>query len=128
MLSPAYVARRVGSDYVLVRVDPLGMLVRAGLAGAGMALLGYALTRRGVLPAMAGLAGAAMAYHGWTGRNLAREAFSGGGPSHGPNSDSPSFFRQKKTADPVQVPTDPVEEAQMESFPASDPPGSMRSD
>jgi hypothetical protein len=74
---------------------------------------------------LSGLTGALLTYHGWTGRDPCHEIarmFNLDGPKHGHRSQAPSHPRPTKIGEKAQVPADPVEEASMESFPASDPP------
>lgn len=125
MMYPSYVAKKVGDEYVIVRVDSAGTSMRVAAAAAGVALLGYAAGRRGTWAALLSIGGAALAYHGWTGRNLVSRVLASDRPRHGDKNSTPSH-REREDADnsPVQIPSDEVEEALMESFPASDPPAS----
>gem|GEM_PF-2533900 len=125
MLTPSYVARKVGTDYMLVRVDPHGVALRAGAAVAGVFIAANASKGRGLSRIIASAAGAALAYYGWTGRNpadlLARNRARHGRPAQSPSSGGD--IRGER----VQIPSDRLEEALMESFPASDPPASGNS-
>lgn len=123
--TPRYVAQKVGDEYVLLRVDPEGVAVRAGMTAAGLALINYAAARRGWLAALVAVGGAALAYRGWTGRSLFGVLSQMiDRPRVGKARVSPSGRFEAAPDDPAQVPTDAVEEALMESFPASDPPAS----
>jgi hypothetical protein len=124
MFTPAYVARKVGSDYVLIRVDPVGVTLRAGLVGAGIALAAVALTKRGVLPLLLGAAGVGAAYAGLTGRNPMEALSKTRGAAAGLGKDAPSATHSVDSHRRTQVGADPVDEALMQSFPASDPPAS----
>jgi hypothetical protein len=126
MSTPAYVARKIGDEFVLVRVDTGAVVLRIGEATVGCLMLGYAATHRGLCAALTGLAGAALAYHGFTGRDPIARLLHTAGPQHGRPSQTPSHPGAKQASTGVQVPADELEEAQMESFPASDPPASIR--
>jgi hypothetical protein len=119
MVRPHYITRRVGEDYVLVRVDPLGHIARWISGGIGMSLLSRGIRRGGIGALLAFTAGAACLYHAATGRNPMNVLGSKDQARHGDAKDSPSFPGE---AESKQVPADVIEESSMESFPASDPP------
>ena len=121
MKTPRYVAKRVGRDYVLVRVDTGEVMQRVGIATGGLLMLGWGASHRGLTGALASVAGAALAYYGWTGQNPL-ELIRKSSPPQGSPSDAPSYRHHGERS--AQMPEDKVDEAAMESFPASDPPAS----
>jgi len=126
MLTPAYVAKKVGSEYVLVRVDTPGVAIRTGATVAGLMMCANAAKGRGLTSVIASAVGVALAYYGWTGRNPL-ESVMKDRPRSGNANQTPSHAGHHRKQTNVQIPSDPVEEALMQSFPASDPPGSVRS-
>lgn len=123
MITPRYVAKRVGRDYVLVRVDTSEVMQRVGIATGGLLVLGWGASHRGLTGALATVAGAALAYYGWTGHNPLDLIRKSDAPQGNPN-DAPSYRHHGERSG--QMPEDKVDEAAMESFPASDPPASHR--
>lgn len=128
MSLPTYTAKKVGDEYVLVRVDLPGRAWRYAAGVAGVALLRSAARSNGLLSVLGLVTGAALTYQSWTGRNVLDVMGRLLSPEKAPSGravDSPSYPGQPEHAD-AQLPTDEIEEASMGSFPASDPPASHR--
>ena len=123
MVRPHYVTKRVGDDYVLVRVDPVGHIGRWVTGGIGAALLSRGIRRSGFGSLLACAAGGAFLYHAITGRDPMSLVCDKTKAREGDEKDSPSFPGE---AESKQLPSDEIDEASMESFPASDPPAHRR--
>jgi len=116
------VAKKVGDRYETVRVDPDETAAATLFAAGGGAVVLCGLARGGLLGKLAVLVGGCLIYRGVTGRSavdqfLQRLRRDGNGEP----ALAPSYQNDHRRKAP-QMPRDVVDEASMESFPASDPP------
>ena len=124
MSTQHYVVKKIGEKYVPVPQE--GMKTLALWTGGGGLLAGAGLLKRGISGSILMLLGGGMIYRGITGRNplecISDYLANSGGESeeHGPSYQHD--FKNKAE----QTPDDQVDEAVMESFPASDPPSTIR--
>ena len=125
MATPTYVAQKVGDKYILVPKDDATQRPLWGLAGGLLFLSGF--TRRSDFGLVMMAAGAAMVYRGATGLSPWYRFFSGRDSRDGEDRPEGGPTYQHPGAGIRQAPADEVDEASMESFPASDPPALLRS-
>jgi hypothetical protein len=123
MATSEFVVKRVGGRYVAVPQQPTTGFPCAAWGAAGLVTTLYGLKRGGIGGILFTAAGGAALYRALTGRNL----FGGllccpkralDGDPH----ETPSFQHDASAPGVSQLPADNVDEAVMESFPASDAP------
>lgn len=119
MVTAHYVAKKTDDHYELVRTSAEGGVHDAGWMIAGGLLAACGVIRRGLSGGTVAVVGGGLFYYGLTGRNPLGELVRCRRPIEG----EPSF--QHDVRPTGQRPVDAVDEASMESFPASDVPATM---
>lgn len=129
MAARHFVVKRVGDRYVTVPKDGSPSSDRVFFGGWGLLLTYLGLERRGLLRlAMVGV-GACMTARGILGRERYEAMWRAWALKRAPDGErgrAPSYQNDFAGRAP-QAPADRVDEASMESFPASDPPARMAS-
>jgi hypothetical protein len=127
MANKRFAAKKVGDQYVLVPQGGGQELTRTLCAVGGITAAFFGLRRGRLSGLLITLFGVGWAYKGFTGRNPIEQVLcERPGGRHGDPRQTPSH--QGDWKETAQLPADDLDEAAMESFPASDSPAPVRHD
>lgn len=121
MTTPRYIVKRVGDQFEFKRCDAQHKTNMAMLTVGGGIMAIYGLGRGGLLGLGVAALGGTLAYQSLMGRNVL-ELLGGTCGGRRPQDEAGPSYQHDDHAATRQRPEDDVEEASMESFPASDPP------
>jgi hypothetical protein len=122
MAAPTYVAKKVGDQYVVVPKNPPATADGSMWLAGGVLVTGMGLLKRGPSGLLLTVLGASAICRGVTGRNPWKMLINDLCPDCLDGAANQSVSFQNDVIPSKQVPQDEIDEASMESFPASDPP------
>jgi hypothetical protein len=128
MTTQRYIVKRVGDDFIIVRSDLSEVVSRIGYTMLGGWLIRWGMNRSGIIAVGALLAGGWIGWRGIKGEDSLSCLQQTGGQTDRESEENGPSYQDHPSTGSGQLPSDQVDEAVMESFPASDPPSSMRVD
>jgi hypothetical protein len=122
MQTPTYIAKKIGDHYEIVDKGAMDKMAGLALVSAGSGLVLFGVHRGGIKGLVCALIGGYSLYYAATRTSLCHRKNTST-PDRATSQRGPSYPGEHRSVH--QKPEDNLQEASMESFPASDPPARM---